>query len=153
MTISCQGIITETHLKSMAYSLKGLRILLAEDNDFNQMIAQDDLSFYIEDVQIDTVENGVLALEKFKTNDYDLILMDVQMPEMNGFEATRAIRQFETTNYQKAIPIVAMTASLLKSEIDNCYDAGMNSYIPKPYKIEELIVPIYRVVQDGETPA
>lgn len=138
-----QDILTEEQLKVMANSLKGLRILLAEDNDFNQMIAQDDLSFYIETVQIDTVENGELALEKFKKNDYDLILMDVQMPEMNGFEATQAIRQFEETSNKNPIPIIAMTASLLKSEIDNCYDAGMDSYIPKPYKMQELIGTIY----------
>ena len=108
------------------------------------MIAQDDLSYYIEDVTIDTVENGALAIEKFKTNTFDLILMDVQMPEMNGFEATQSIREIEKSEGRTTtIPIIAMTASLLKTEIDSCYDAGMNNYIPKPYKLEELIVPIF----------
>nr|WP_321237445.1 ATP-binding protein [uncultured Psychroserpens sp.] len=139
-----QSFISEDKLKAMAKSLKGIRILIAEDNPFNQMIAQDDLSYYIENLTIDTVENGALAIEQFKTNTFDLILMDVQMPEMNGFEATKNIRAIEklerrTTN----IPIIAMTASLLKTEIENCYDAGMNNYIPKPYKLEELIVPIF----------
>jgi DNA topoisomerase VI subunit B len=87
-----QDILTEEQLKTMMSSLKGLRVLLAEDNDFNQMIVQDDLSFYIENVQIETVENGVLALEKFKNSSYDLILIDVQIPEINGFEVTKAIR-------------------------------------------------------------
>lgn len=139
-----QNFISEDKLTTMAKSLKGIRILIAEDNPFNQMIAQDDLSYYIEDITIETVENGVFAIEKFKTNTFDLILMDVQMPEINGFEATKRIREIEKSEGRTTIiPIIAMTASLLKTEINSCYNAGMNSYIPKPYKIEELIVPIF----------
>jgi signal transduction histidine kinase/CheY-like chemotaxis protein len=140
-----QAIISAENLKMMMTSLQGIRILIAEDNPFNQMIAQDDLSYYLNDVTIETVENGVLAVEKFKSNSYDLILMDVQMPEMNGFEATKKIRELERAQErEKAIPIIAMTASLLKTEIDSCYAAGMNNYIPKPYKLEELIGPIFK---------
>ncbi len=139
-----EGIITEDKLKKMTTSLEGIRVLLAEDNPFNQMIAQDDLSFFIKNIKIDVVENGALAVEKFKTGNYDLILMDVQMPVMNGFEATRKIREIEKSEGKEtAIPIIAMTASLLKSEVDNCYNSGMNNYIPKPYKSEELIAPIF----------
>lgn len=139
-----QNFISEEKLKTMAQSLKGIRILIAEDNPFNQMIAQDDLSYYIENVTIDTVENGVLAVDKFKSNNFDLILMDVQMPEMNGFEAAKSIRAIEKSEGRPSkIPIIAMTASLLKTEIESCYDAGMDNYIPKPYKLEELIVPIF----------
>ena len=139
-----QSFISEDKLKTMAKSLKGIRILIAEDNPFNQMIAQDDLSYYIEDISIETVENGVLAIEKFKANTFDIILMDVQMPEMNGFEATKNIRDIEKSKGRTIkIPIIAMTASLLKTEIDSCYAAGMDNYIPKPYKLEELIVPIF----------
>jgi CheY-like chemotaxis protein len=128
----------------MANELKGIRILLAEDNEFNKMIAQDDLQYYITEVQLDIVENGLLAVEKFNEEDYDLILMDVQMPEMNGFQATRKIRALENKMKEKKhIPILAMTASLLKSEINKCYSAGMDNYVPKPYKIEELIGSIY----------
>jgi len=129
----------------MADSLQGIRILIAEDNPFNQMIAQDDLSFHIKGIQIETVENGTLAVEKFKTEQFDLILMDVQMPEMNGFDATRKIREIEKQENRKdAIPIIAMTASLLKTEINSCFEAGMNNYIPKPYSTEELIRPIFK---------
>jgi CheY-like chemotaxis protein len=139
------GLISEEKLKAMTVSLQGIRVLIAEDNPFNQMIAQDDLTFHIDGIQLETVENGVLAVEKFKRNSYDLILMDVQMPEMNGFEATKKIREFEKQNgMTTAIPIIAMTASLLKSEIDSCYNAGMNNYIPKPYSSEELIGPIFK---------
>jgi CheY-like chemotaxis protein len=139
-----QNVISDDRLNAMAESLQGIRILLAEDNAFNQMIACDDLSYYIEDVKIDVVENGALALEKFNSNDYDLILMDVQMPEMNGFESTRQIRTIESSEgKEKGVSIIAMTASLLKSEINNCYDSGMNNYIPKPYNPSELIGAIY----------
>jgi len=138
-------LISEEKLKAMAISLQGIRILIAEDNPFNQMIAQDDLSYYINDITIDTVENGVLAVEQFNTNAYDLILMDVQMPEMNGFEATKKIREIEQQESRNTkIPVIAMTASLLKTEIDQCFNAGMNNYIPKPYTLEELIGPIFK---------
>jgi signal transduction histidine kinase len=138
------NFISEEKLKIMTQSLKGIRILIAEDNPFNQMIAQDDLSYYIDDVTIDIVENGIFAIDKFKTNNFDLILMDVQMPKMNGFEATKGIRDIEKSEGRTTkIPIIAMTASLLKTEIESCYAAGMDNYIPKPYKLEELIVPIY----------
>ncbi len=139
------GLISEEKLKVMTDSLKGIRVLIAEDNPFNQMIAQDDLTFHIEGIQLDTVENGALAVEKFKTEDFDLILMDVQMPEMNGFDATRKIREIEKQeNRNDAVPIIAMTASLLKTEVDSCFKAGMDNYIPKPYSTEELIVPIFK---------
>ena len=136
---SSTALLTEDRLKETASALRGLRILLAEDNPFNQMIAQDDLSFYIEDIQVDLCENGRVALERYQAGTYDLILMDVQMPELDGFEATRAIRALEQETHSSPIPIIAMTASLLKTEIDQCLEAGMNNYIPKPYKPEELI--------------
>ncbi|MGK0385867.1 MAG: signal transduction histidine kinase/AmiR/NasT family two-component response regulator [Patiriisocius sp.] len=142
--VSVEGLISEEKLKAMTLSLKDIRILIAEDNPFNQMIAQDDLSYYLKGITIDTVENGALALEKFNTNAYDLILMDVQMPEMNGFEATKKIREIEKLGKKEVgIPIIAMTASLLKTEVDSCFEAGMDNYIPKPYTTEELIGPIY----------
>ncbi len=139
-----KGLMTRDDIKQMATTLQGIKILLAEDNDFNQMIAQDDLAYFIKDVSVEICENGKLALEQYETNGYDLILMDVQMPEMDGFEATRAIRKLEREMGKKHIPIIAMTASLLSSEIDACYEAGMDSYIPKPYKADELIGTIYR---------
>ena len=142
---SVDDLISEEKLKTMATSLEGIRVLLAEDNPFNQMIAPDDLSFFIKGITIDTVENGTLAIEKFKTHQFDLILMDVQMPVMNGFEATKKIREIERLENRKAaIPIIAMTASLLKTEIDNCMMAGMDNYIPKPYTTQELIGPIFK---------
>jgi CheY-like chemotaxis protein len=138
-------LVSKEELKTMAGSLEGIRILIAEDNPFNQMIAQDDLSYFIQGVSITIVANGVLAVEQFKTGRFDLILMDVQMPEMNGFEATKKIREIEKEEGGKSnITIIAMTASLLKTEIESCYAAGMDNYIPKPYTLEELIKPIFK---------
>ena len=77
----------------------------------------------------------------------DIVLMDVQMPELNGYEATKAIRKLEK---ETKTPIIAMTASLLKNQIDKCYDAGMDAYIPKPYKPEELIRTLHDVIQNNQ---
>ena len=78
--------------------------------------------------------------------------MDVQMPELNGYEATRAIRNLESDpKVRDPIPIIAMTASLLKSQIDNCYNAGMNAYIPKPYLPNELLLTIKTAFEDKGT--
>lgn len=132
--------ITEEELVKMGASLGSLKVLLAEDNDFNVMLAKDDLSYYIPHIEIETAANGKIALEMFKSKAYDLVLMDIQMPEMNGYEAARKIREWEEKEAQaNQTPIIAMTASLLKAEIVKCYEVGMNNFIPKPYKIEEFI--------------
>ena len=141
-------VLSEEQLKQMARELKGVKILLAEDNEFNQMIAKDDLMYYIEDVQITVVETGTQAVAQFQVGEYDLILMDVQMPEMSGQEATQRIRALETeSGAAHPIPIIAMTASLLKSEIAVSLEAGMDSYVPKPYQAAELIGEIHGQVR------
>ena len=108
------------------------------------MIATDDLAYYAEGITVEVAENGAIAFEKFKSGDYDLILMDVQMPEMDGIEASLKIREWEQANGRTPIPIIAMTASLLKSEVNLCLEAGMDNYIPKPYEAEELVGRICR---------
>ncbi|MDF1865623.1 MAG: ATP-binding protein [Saprospiraceae bacterium] len=137
--------ITEEQLQEMGAALSGLNILLVEDNDFNIMVATDDLSYYIPDVNIGFAKNGNLAIQEFENGNFDLILMDIQMPELSGYDATKAIRKLEKEDAH--IPIIAMTASLLKSEIALCYEAGMDSYIPKPYQVEELIGTIYNEIK------
>ena len=110
----------------------------------------DDLNYHIEDVTIEVVSNGSLAVDRYKSEVYDAILMDVQMPVMNGFEATAKIRELEQSKQdQKRTPIIAMTASLLKLEIQKCYEAGMDNYIPKPYNVDQLIGALHEEIKEG----
>ncbi len=129
---------------NVADELKGIRILLVEDNQFNAVVAQEELEDAIEGVLVELAENGLIAVEKLKSAAYDVILMDVQMPVMNGFEATTAIRSMDP---EKAlIPIIAMTANVLREEVDLCYKAGMNDFIGKPFDTDELIQKINNLV-------
>ncbi len=115
-----------------------LRILLAEDNLISQKVAKVTLSKLGH--QTDIAENGQIAVEMFKNNQYDLILMDIFMPEQDGLEATREIRQAEQANPQgKAVHICAITANADEEDEEKCYQAGADSYITKPFKLEELM--------------
>ncbi|MBK8228027.1 MAG: response regulator [Flavobacteriales bacterium] len=129
--------------------LRNVRILLAEDNDFNAMVAQDELADAIPGVRVDVAVNGSIALEMVRANDYDVILMDVQMPEMNGYDATRAIRALKGN--KSRIPIVAMTANVMKEEVERCKEAGMDGYVPKPFKREELIGALQAALHTSQT--
>lgn len=116
--------------------LNGLRILLADDNEYNRIVVNETLLLKA-DVQIDNVINGEEALHAARDNRYDVVLMDVQMPVMNGLDATIAIRKLPAPN--KDVPIIALTASTLRNDIDKCIQSGMNSYVPKPFKAWQLI--------------
>ena len=129
---------------NIAVALTGIRILLVEDNAFNVVVAQEELQDAIEGVYVDVAENGLIAVEKLKSAAFDVILMDVQMPVMNGFEATTAIRSLDSEMAQ--IPIIAMTANVLKEEVDLCYQAGMNDFIGKPFDINELLNKIFNLI-------
>ncbi|MBK9416859.1 MAG: response regulator [Flavobacteriales bacterium] len=130
-------VVRADHDPPQRTALRDLRILLAEDNDFNAMVAQDELADAIPGVLVDVAVNGRIAVEMLQTNDYHLVLMDVQMPEMNGHDATRAIRAL--VGPKSRIPIIAMTANVLKEEVDRCKESGMDGYVPKPFKREELV--------------
>ena len=118
---------------------RGKHILLAEDNELNREIAVEILSKY--GFVVDTAENGVEAVEKIKESkpgDYDLVLMDVQMPLMDGGEATRQIRALPDPALVK-IPILAMTANAFEEDRKSALECGMNGFLSKPINIEELI--------------
>ncbi|MDX9749708.1 MAG: ATP-binding protein [Flavobacteriales bacterium] len=130
------------------HDLKDLRILLAEDNEFNAMVAQDELADAVPGAQVDLAVNGKVAVRMAETSDYDVILMDVQMPEMNGYDATRAIRAWGGAKAR--VPILAMTANVLKEEVDRCREAGMDGFVPKPFKREELMNALRKVLTEKQ---
>jgi len=117
---------------------EGHRILLAEDVEINREIVLVLLEPTL--LQIDCAENGREALEMFKKSPdlYDLIFMDIQMPQMDGYEATRLIRALDIPK-AKTIPIIATTANVFKEDIENCLAAGMNDHVGKPLDIQEVL--------------
>jgi PAS domain S-box-containing protein len=122
---------------------KPLRILLAEDNLVNQRLAT--LILEKQGHSVSIARNGLEALEKLVSEYFDLILMDVQMPEMDGLEATRAIRNM-TDPSLKDVPIVAMTAHAVKGDEEMCLNAGMDGYVSKPISRSQLFETIQRVI-------
>ncbi len=117
---------------------KPLTILLAEDNLINQKVAVFNLKKLGH--QVDVADNGKIAVDKYRQNKYDLILMDIQMPVMDGVEATHTIRMLEKEkSVEKPIQIIAMTASAMKGERERLISEGMDDYISKPFKPEDLV--------------
>jgi signal transduction histidine kinase/ActR/RegA family two-component response regulator len=116
-------------------SLKGTRILIAEDNQINVILAKQFMKQW--QVDCDVAENGEIALLLVQTNDYDMILMDLQMPEMDGYQTTEAIRNLPDPKYHK-LPIIALTASAMLDIKDRAFTVGMNDYISKPFNPNEL---------------
>lgn len=135
---------TEKSARNAAYTLRGLRILLAEDNKMNRIVAEETLELLIPDVDVTCVENGREALERVQSETFDVVLMDVSMPVMDGLEATLAIRALPTN--VSTIPIIAFTASVTKKEVRRCLSSGMNDCVPKPFKDSELIQALMSVV-------
>lgn len=122
-------------------AIKNIRILVVEDIALNQLLMRtvlDDYGFYC-----DIAANGKIAIEKLRENSYDLILMDLQMPEMNGFEATEYIRSQMNSN----IPIIAVTADVTTADLANCKAVGMNDYLAKPIDERLLYGKIVSIVK------
>ncbi|MDR1315562.1 MAG: response regulator [Spirochaetales bacterium] len=121
----------------------GKRILLAEDIDINREIVM--VLLEPTHLEIDCAENGIEAVEKFARNpeSYAMIFMDVQMPELDGYEATRRIRALDLPN-AKTIPIIAMTANVFREDVENCFAAGMNGHVGKPLDFGEVIAELQK---------
>jgi two-component system, sensor histidine kinase and response regulator len=124
-------------------SARKYRILLAEDNVINQRVAVRLLEKQGHSIVV--AANGKQAVDIYQTEGLDIILMDVQMPDMNGYEATAAIREIERVS-RKHIPIIAMTAHAMKGDREHCLEAGMDGYLSKPIKVSEVVDEIQRVV-------
>ena len=98
--------------------------------------------------EIIPVSNGREALENFKNNNYDLILMDIMLPEMNGYEITTEIRKFEKIkNIQNPVAIIALTANTYENDKEKCLSVGMNEYLSKPFSAQQLIKLIEKYIQ------
>lgn len=147
----CQRTIAAASPSPDRESMAGATILLAEDNPVNQEVAQE----YLRDLgcHIDVVTNGLEAVAALERTSYDLILMDCQMPEMDGFEATGVLRLKEQQQNQKQrIPIIAITANALEGERQRCLDAGMDDYISKPFNQDDLRVILQRWLDQRQSP-
>lgn len=129
---------------SLREEKRNLRILLAEDNAVNQKLASRLLEKQGHNVVI--AANGRQALAQLETEGFDLVLMDVQMPEMDGFEATTTIRKMEETTGTH-LPIVAMTAHAMQGDKERCLAAGMDGYLSKPLNLKELLVVVQSVLE------
>ncbi len=125
---------SEANTDILKESFAGHKLLVVEDNDMNRMVIEHMLSQL--DIEYDHAVNGLEAFEKFKNDDFSAILMDCQMPVLDGFESTKLIRSKGGVNSE--IPIIALTASAMTGVREQCLDAGMSDYLTKPLKLEDL---------------
>jgi len=140
--------VSNLHVKKRrsAINLKDANILLVEDNEINQKIMLLSLRKMVQN--IDVANNGKEALEKFATTRYDLVLMDIQMPVMDGIKTTRKMREAEVGT-DSSIPIIAITANALPGDREDCIAAGMDDYISKPFKIDVVLEKMTKLLTRG----
>lgn len=111
-----------------------LNVLVVEDHFINQELMKEMLDCL--NCSVDTAQNGLDALDQVKSKEYDVIFMDLQMPEMDGFEATKQIRKGEQGKCKT--PIIALTANSMHSDKEKCLEAGMDDYLAKPFEVKDL---------------
>ena len=146
------GAQQEESVSDLPADFSGTRLLLTEDNELNREIAVElltDRGFIVE-----TAEDGTVAVEKVRNAEpgyYALILMDIQMPQMNGYDATKAIRAMEDPK-RAAIPIVAMTANAFDEDRQKALESGMNAHIAKPIDVEKLLAVLSDILQGEARP-
>lgn len=115
-----------------------MKILLVEDNLMNQKVVMFNLKKL--NLEIAPAVMGSEAIELFKNNEFSLVLMDIMLPEMDGYEITRAIREMEKqNNVENPVPIIALTANTYDNDKEKCFNAGMNDYLSKPFTSKQLI--------------
>jgi CheY-like chemotaxis protein len=131
-----ESIVKDKHQARTSIELENASVLLVEDNLINQKIVILSLKKLVKNIEI--ANNGKEALDKFGTSKYDIILMDIQMPILNGIVATKKIREIEASTNSHT-PIIAITANALLGDKEECIEAGMDEYISKPFQIEVLI--------------
>jgi len=131
---------SESLASSARKGLTRLNILLVEDNEKNRML----LNAFLKNTpyNVETAEHGKIAVDKFMANPYDLVLMDIDMPVMDGYTATKTIRQWEKENQLRAAPIIALSAHALTEHSQKSIDAGCNTHLTKPIKKQNLLAAI-----------
>jgi CheY-like chemotaxis protein/nitrogen-specific signal transduction histidine kinase len=147
---TAESVAEEVAAADSSGKLDGRRVLLVDDVDLNRKVAKAMLKRT--GITIDEAEDGLVAVRRFEEspeNTYDAILMDVQMPHMNGYEASRAIRALDRADAQR-VPIIALTANAFKEDIDKALLAGMNDHIAKPVKMEQLVEVLFKFLGGAE---
>jgi len=137
-------VLSDLGLEIVA-EMRGARILLVEDNEVNQQVATELLE--LAQMVVTVAENGQVAVEKVKEKEFDLVLMDIQMPIMDGYTATREIRKNPKF---KELPIIAMTANAMATDRDKCLEAGMNDHVSKPIDPKEMYRTLAQWIEPGE---
>jgi signal transduction histidine kinase/CheY-like chemotaxis protein len=146
-----EGTIAETDVNEIEVVLEenlfeNKKVMIVEDNKINQMITKKILDK--KEMVCTVVDNGVDAIKQAKQQDFDIILMDIHMPGISGIEATKKIREFN-----KSVPIIALTAITIEENLEEFYKAGFNDFIPKPFKAEDFFEKISRVLRSKDTTA
>jgi signal transduction histidine kinase/ligand-binding sensor domain-containing protein/CheY-like chemotaxis protein/HPt (histidine-containing phosphotransfer) domain-containing protein len=144
--IATEEKLPKTEKENIKYSrsLSGLSILIVDDNELNLSLAIETLYKFNNSIHTDVAYNGKEAIEKLEKENFDLIIMDIQMPVMDGYEATRKIR--ERKDLKGRVPILGMTAHAMKDERQKCLDLGMNEYLSKPFSPNELLNRIHLIL-------
>ncbi|MEQ3696156.1 MAG: ATP-binding protein [Pseudomonadales bacterium] len=132
--------------KKKTYDFSGRSVLLVDDNEVNRMVAE--LLLEEVNVSLEMAEDGLEAVAKVKDNDYEVVFMDCQMPNMDGYEATQCIRALPGD--KSSMPIIAMTANAMKGDKEKCFDVGMSDYISKPVDAQELYKLLDRWLNDDQ---
>jgi CheY-like chemotaxis protein/two-component sensor histidine kinase len=145
-----EGMKNTTLDDSSMGRLNNLKVLLVEDNEFNRMVAEDTLADTLPGIRLDVAVNGQEAVDSVRKNNYDIVLMDIQMPVMDGLTATGIIRS-ELPEPAKHVKIIAMTANVLQEDVKKYFEAGMDGFISKPFHPEELLMKMDSVMGNAPT--
>ena len=140
MELTNMETVVRQELPDMKESLHGIRVLMAEDNDLNAEIAEIQLEEF--GMKVTRAIDGKQVVELFADSPvgtFDVILMDIMMPKMNGYEAARAIRNLSNRPDGRSIPIIAMTANAFAEDVQASLDAGMNAHLSKPIVMDEVV--------------
>ncbi|MCS6833986.1 MAG: ATP-binding protein, partial [Flammeovirgaceae bacterium] len=146
LSLDISDINLKNELKEYFSKNISLPILLAEDNETNQEVVKEFFKKINENISVVVAQNGKIVLEMLEKNDFSLILMDLHMPELDGYDTASAIRNHPTARY-KNIPIIAMTASPSKEKAEQCLSIGMDDYISKPINMNEFADKLLRVLK------